>query len=73
MSRHAAATSTYRSRSAERAHRAGLVHRTIDLTATSALTARERVINTAARNGAALAIVAAGLWIYDISRVMGVA
>ena len=73
MSRHAATANTHRSRSAEAAHRAGLVHGTIDLTAASALTARERVVNVAARNGAALAIVAAGVWIYDISRVLGVA
>jgi len=73
MSRHAATACTHRSRSAERAHRAGLVHGTIDLTATSALTARERAINVAARNGAALAVVAVTVWIYDISRVVGLA
>lgn len=74
MARHAATARTYRSRSAERAHRAGLVHRTIDLTsATSALTARERAVNVAARNGAALAIVATTVWVYDIGRILGVA
>jgi hypothetical protein len=35
------------------------------------LTARERLITSAARYGAALAIVAATVWIYDIARVMG--
>ena len=68
MSRHAA-TSTRRSSSAERAHRAGLVDRTIDLGSPSPLTARERLITSAARNGAALAIVATTVWIYDIARV----
>lgn len=72
MSRHAA-TSTRRSNSAERAHRAGLVTGTIDLSAPSASAARERLVNTAARNGAALAIVAATVWIYDISRIVGAA
>lgn len=70
MSRHAA-TSTRRSSSAERAHHKGLVDRTIDLASPSPSTARERLITTAARNGAALAVVAATVWIYDIARVMG--
>jgi hypothetical protein len=70
MSRHAA-TRTRRSSSAERAHRAGLVDRTIDLASPSPLTARERLITTAARNGAALGIVAATVWVYDIARVSG--
>lgn len=70
MSRHAA-TSTHRSPSAARAHRAGLVDRTIDLASPSPLTSRERLITSAARNGAALAIVATTVWIYDIARVMG--
>lgn len=70
MSRHAA-TSTYRSKSAERAHRAGLVTGTIHLSAPpSPFTARERLTVTAARNGAALAIVTAAIWIYDIARVV---
>lgn len=71
MSRHAAATRTHRSTSAERAHRAGLVVRTIDLASPSPLTARERLVTTAAHNGAALAIVATTVWIYDVARVMG--
>jgi len=35
------------------------------------LTARERLVTSAAHNGAALAIVATTVWIYDIARVMG--
>jgi len=45
------------------------VDRTIDLGSPSPLTARERLITSAARNGAALAIVATTVWIYDIARV----
>ena len=70
MSRHAA-TSTRRSNSADRAHRAGLVDRTIDLASPSPLTARERLITSSARHGAALAIVATTVWIYDVARVTG--
>jgi hypothetical protein len=70
MSRHAA-TRTSRSKSAERAHRAGQVAGTIDLAAPpSPFTTRERLTVTAARNGVALAIVAATIWIYDITRVV---
>jgi len=35
------------------------------------MTARERFITSAARNGAALAVVATTVWIYDIARVTG--
>jgi hypothetical protein len=69
MQRHAA-TSTHRSSSAERAHHAGLVTDTIDLSAPSALSMRERVMITAARNAVSLAIVATTVWIYDIARVV---
>jgi hypothetical protein len=71
MSRHTA-TRAHRSKSAERAHRAGRVDRTVVLSASAPLTVRERLITTAAHNGGALAIVAATVWIYDITRVVHV-
>lgn len=68
MARHAAtSTRRRRSSSAERAHRAGLVTHTIDLSAPSAV--RERLVNTAARNGRALGVLAATVWIYDLARI----
>ena len=67
MARHAATKTRRRSNSAERAHRAGLVTHTIDLAAPAAV--RERLVNTAARNGKALGIVAATVWIYDLARI----
>ena len=72
MPRHAASSKqhVHRSRSAELAHRANLVTGTIDLSALPALTARQRAMTTAARHGIALGIVATGVWIYDIARVL---
>ncbi|MDQ1746356.1 MAG: hypothetical protein QOD07_619 [Frankiaceae bacterium] len=70
MARHAATSTRRRSSSAERAHRAGLVTGTIDLTSSSPAAVRERLVNTAARNGGALAIVATTVWIYDIARIV---
>jgi hypothetical protein len=69
MSRHAA-TKTRRSSSAESAYRAGIVSGTIDLSSPAAFTVRERLAETAVRNGAALAIVATTIWIYDVALVV---
>ena len=65
-----AATGTHRSSSAERAHRAGLVTDTVDLSAPSGLAVRERLTSSAARNSVVLAIAATTVWIYDIARVV---
>ncbi|MBV9098019.1 MAG: hypothetical protein JO079_08175 [Frankiaceae bacterium] len=67
MARHAATKTRRRSSSAERAHSAGLVTYTIDLAAPTAV--RDRLVNTAARNGKALGVVAAAVWIYDFARI----
>ena len=59
-----------RSPLAEQAYRAGIVTGTLDLTRPAALTVRERAMKTAARNGAALGMIAAMIWVYDVASVI---
>ena len=68
MPRHAAPKkqTTYRSTSAERAYRAGAVTGTIDISRSPAFDARQRATATLSRHAAALGVVAAAFWIYDI-------
>ena len=72
MPRHAAprTRAPRRSPSAEAAYRAGLVHNTIELGRPPAHDVRMRVNRTLNHNAAALMVVAAAFWIYDIGLVL---
>jgi hypothetical protein len=72
MPRHAAVRKpgTHRSPSAARAHRAGSVTSTIDITRSPAFDVRQRAMAAAARNGLVLGALGAVIWIYDIARVI---
>ena len=72
MPRHAAAKtkSSRRSPSAQAAYRAGLVTNTIALGRPPADDVRMRVNRTLTHNAAALMVVAAAFWIYDIGLLL---
>ena len=60
----------YRSASADRAYRSGSVSRTIDMSQSPAYTVRQRATATATRYGIALGMIAATVWIFDLSEVI---
>lgn len=68
MPRHAApkAKSLYRSDSAQRAYKAGVVTHTIDIARSPAFEVRQRASATLNRHALALGVVAAAFWIYDV-------
>jgi hypothetical protein len=72
MSRHAKTKNQliYRSPSAAQAHRGGMVTHTIDITRSPAFDVRQRANAAAARNGAALGLLAGMIWLYDFVRVI---
>jgi len=71
MSRHAATgkKTPHRSPSAARAHRTGAVTHTIDIARSPAFEIRQRATAAAARNGLALGLLAAMVWLFDIAEV----
>jgi hypothetical protein len=71
MPRHAAPkTGSRRSPSVQEAYRAGLVTNTIELGRPAAYDVRMRANRSLTRHAAALMVVAAAFWIYDIGLLL---
>ena len=72
MPRHAATRrrTPYRSPSAAHAHHTGTVMHTIDIARSPAFDVRQRMTAAAARNGMAMGLLAAMVWLFDLAEVI---